>query len=73
MFRVFPIQYATSSVFGQLVLLLALLWMWLIGTTLDVDLVTLWSRGIVRILVAMPSSAPLDKQLDPTGPYIGTA
>ena len=45
----------------------------LIGTTLDVDLVTLWSRGIVRILVGMPSSMPLDKQMDPIGPYIGTA
>ena len=45
----------------------------LIGTTLDVDLVTFRSRGIVHILVGMASSTPLDKQTDPFGPFLGTA
>jgi hypothetical protein len=34
----------------------------LIGTTLDVDLVSLRSRGVVRILVAMNEPKNLDKQ-----------
>jgi hypothetical protein len=33
----------------------------LIGTMLDVDLVSLWSRGVVRILVAMNEPKNLDK------------
>jgi hypothetical protein len=36
----------------------------LIGTTLDVDLVSLRSRGVVRILVAMNEPKNLDKQND---------
>jgi hypothetical protein len=33
----------------------------LVGTTLDVDLVSLWSLGVVRILVAMMDPKYLDK------------
>ena len=43
----------------------------LIGATLDVDLVTLWSRGIVRIQVGMLNSEALEKCVDESGPYIG--
>jgi hypothetical protein len=39
----------------------------LIGTTLDVDLVSLRSRGVVRILVAMNEPKNLDKQNDILG------
>ena len=45
----------------------------LIGATMDVDLVTLRSRGIVVILVAMLDSKVLEKRLDDNGPYIGAA
>jgi hypothetical protein len=40
----------------------------LIGTTLDVDLVTLRSRGIVRILIAMRDLSALEKDTDGTNP-----
>jgi hypothetical protein len=36
----------------------------LIGTTQDVDLVTLWSKGIVRILIAMRDLSALEKHTD---------
>jgi hypothetical protein len=39
----------------------------LIGTTLDVDLVSLRSQGVVRILVAMNEPKNLDKQNDILG------
>ena len=45
----------------------------LIGTTLDVDLVTLKSRGIVRILVGMLDSKTPEKRMDASGPYIAAA
>ena len=45
----------------------------LIGTTLDVDLVTLRSQNIVRILVGMIDSSVLEKRVDEKGPYIGAA
>ena len=45
----------------------------LIGTTLDVDLVTLRSQNVVRILVAMIDSSVLDKRVDERGPYIGAS
>ena len=43
----------------------------LIGMTLNVDLVTFRSRGIVRILVGMLDSKVLDKRVDSARPYIG--
>jgi hypothetical protein len=39
--------------------------------TLDVDLVTLRSCGIVRILIGMMNPKALEKQADVTGLYIG--
>jgi hypothetical protein len=46
----------------------------LIGTTLDVDLVSLRSRGVVRILVAMNEPKNLDKQNDILGyPCLGVS
>lgn len=40
----------------------------LIGSTQDVDLVTLRSQGIVRILVAMRDLAPLEKDVVGSSP-----
>jgi hypothetical protein len=40
----------------------------LIGTTLDVDLVSLRSQGIVRILIAMRNLAALEKDSDGSNP-----
>ena len=45
----------------------------LIGTTLDVDLVTYRSRGIVRILVGMLDSKVLEKRTADDGPYVGAS
>lgn len=45
----------------------------LIGTTLDVDLATYRSRGIVRILVGMLDSKVLEKRISDDGPYIRVA
>ncbi|KAE8820199.1 hypothetical protein D1007_01912 [Hordeum vulgare] len=45
----------------------------LIGTTLDVNLVTYRSHGIVRILVGMLDSKVLEKRINDDGPYIGVA
>jgi hypothetical protein len=42
----------------------------LIGKTLDVDLFTLRSRGIVRILVALVDPLVLSKSVDAHGPYL---
>jgi hypothetical protein len=36
----------------------------LIGATIDVDLVSLWSQGVVRILVALRDLAILEKVTD---------
>lgn len=43
----------------------------LIGTTLNVDLLTLRSRGIVRIKIGMLNSKSLDKFVDNAGSCIG--
>jgi hypothetical protein len=40
----------------------------LIGTTQDVDLVTLRSKGIVRILIAMRDLSALEKDADGSNP-----
>ena len=45
----------------------------LIGATLDVDLVTLRSCCVVRILVGMIDSKALEKRSDESGSYIGAA
>ena len=45
----------------------------LIGTTLDVDLLMLRSRGVVRILVGMTDSQALVKHVDSFGSYIGAS
>ncbi|KAI4988708.1 hypothetical protein ZWY2020_035948 [Hordeum vulgare] len=45
----------------------------LIGTTLDVDLMTYQSRGIIRILVGMLDSNVLEKRINDDGPYIGAS
>jgi diacylglycerol kinase len=42
----------------------------LIGTTLDVDLVTLLSHGVVRIFVGMLNSKALEKIVDAAGPCV---
>jgi hypothetical protein len=51
--------------------------MWAVGTlvetTLDVNLVTLWTRGIVRIFVSMVNPKALEKHVDVSGPYNGVA
>jgi hypothetical protein len=51
--------------------------MWAVGTlvetTLDVNLVTLWTRGIVRIFVSMVNLKALEKHVDVLGPYTGVA
>jgi hypothetical protein len=40
----------------------------LIGSTLDMDLVSLRSQGIVRIIIAMRDLAALEKDLEGTNP-----
>jgi hypothetical protein len=51
--------------------------MWAVGTlvetTLDVNLVTLWTRGIIRISVSMVNPKALEKHVDVSGPYNGVA
>ena len=42
----------------------------LIGTTIDVDLLALRRRGIVRILVGMASANSFNKKSDEFGPFI---
>jgi hypothetical protein len=41
---------------------------YLIGSTMDVDLVSLRSQGIVRILISMRDLDALEKDLDGTNP-----
>jgi hypothetical protein len=45
----------------------------LLGVPLDVDLVTLRSRGVVRIFVAMVNPKALEGQVDETGPFLAVA
>ena len=45
----------------------------LIGMTLEVDLATYRSRGIVHILVGMVNSHVLEKKTSSAGTYVGTA
>jgi hypothetical protein len=45
----------------------------LMGTTLDVDLVTLRSRGVVCVLVAIMDPKILEKHVDETSSFIGMA
>jgi hypothetical protein len=42
----------------------------LLGTTVDVDLPTLYSQNVVRILVAMMSPDTLNKHQDEKGHYV---
>jgi hypothetical protein len=42
----------------------------LMGTTLDVDLLSLRRRGVVRVLVAMYNTSVLEKKKDGTGPFV---
>ncbi|XP_073361471.1 uncharacterized protein [Aegilops tauschii subsp. strangulata] len=44
----------------------------LMGKTLDVDLLSLCRRGVVRILVAMTNSQILSKENDDAGPFAAT-
>ena len=50
--------------------------LWAIGTlmgkTLDVDLISLRRRGVVRILMAMTNSQILSKDKDDVGPFVAT-
>jgi hypothetical protein len=45
----------------------------LLGVPLDIDLVTLRSRGIVRVFVAMVNPKALEGQVDDTGPFLAVA
>jgi hypothetical protein len=44
----------------------------LLGKTLDVDLLSLCRRGVVRLLVAMVDATILGKNKDGTGPFVNS-